>query len=118
VRRPPSSCVVHRPPSFIACPSVSICGRPSFIARRSAVVVRYPPWLMVVARRSSPVHRPSSLVIHPSSIVVGRRRWSRIVRRHRASCVVVGAISSAQPPERKVVSSMLTVLDDWFTRDA
>ena len=31
--------------------------------------------------------------------------------------VIIGAIPSAQPPERKVVSSMLTVLDDWFTRD-
>jgi len=133
---------------------VVICrGRPSPIARRSTVVVRYPPWLMVVGHRSSPVHRPSLLVIHPSSIIVGHPSSvachrshvvrctssvtyrpslvdrhhrassavigrassavvghaslvaSLVVHRHRQSLVVVGAIPSARPPERKAVNS-------------
>jgi len=89
-------------------------GCPLPIACRSAVVVRYPPWLMVVGRRSSPIRRPSLLVIHPSSIIVGHlssvachrshvvQRTSSVTyhpslvnRHHRASSAVVGRVSSA-----------------------
>ena len=101
-------------------------GRPSPIARRSPVVVRYPPWLMVVGRRLSPVRRPSSLVIHPSSIVVGHPssvachrlhvvrctlsvtyRPSLVDRHHRASSAVVGRASSAVVGHASLVASLV-----------
>ena len=76
VCRPPWSCVIRRGrasstmvtrhPSWLCvthCPlSLSVHGRPSFIAHCSAVVVRYPS-SSVVHHRWSSIHPPSSLVI-------------------------------------------------------
>jgi len=118
-----SSAVRHGRASSV----VVICrGRPSPVARRSAVVVRYPPWLMVVGCRSSPVRHPSSLVIHPSSIVVGHpssvachrsyvvRRTSSVTyrpslvdRHHRASSAVVGRALSAVVGRASLVASLV-----------
>jgi hypothetical protein len=98
VRRPLWSCIVHRPPSL------SVRGRPSFIAHRSAVVVSYPSWLVDVGRRLSVVHHRRSSIHPPSSLLVRHRvigrlspnahRLSPVVRRWSPS-IIVGRLSPA-----------------------
>jgi len=76
------------------------------------------------SERRASNHRPSS-VEHPTIIrrassirpsSVEEDGTERRKKKRRAALDPYLATRGARPPERKVVSSMLTVLDDWFTR--
>jgi len=99
---------VRRPSSLVIHPSSIVIGHPSLVACH---------WSHVVQRTSSVTYRPSLVDQHHRALsaVVGRALsaivgcaslvTSLVVHRHRQSLVVVGAIPSARPPERKAVNS-------------